>query len=344
MLRGANTYQDKLWPTVWILAAVVVGLAVLWLIADAVLLVFAGILLAILFRAIADLVARYTPVPEKASLAVGLIGLAALLGLVGYLYAPAVADQAQQMREVIPQRWNELRQQLSQYGVTRGMLDDLRLDPQSGSGPGRLLGRVTGMASTALSVLAGIVIVFAIGLFVAANPALYRQGVVRLTPHSHRERALEILDELGHTLRGWLVGQLIAMGIIGVLTGIGLAIIGVPFVFGLSLLAVLLNFIPNFGPVLAGIPAVLLALTNGMTDALWVIALYVGAQNVEGNFLMPIIQRRIVSIAPAVILTCQVAFGLLFGFLGVALAAPLAVALMVLVRMIYVEDVLGDKD
>jgi predicted PurR-regulated permease PerM len=136
----------------------------------------------------------------------------------------------------------------------------------------------------------------------------------------------------------WLRGQLVAMLAVGALTGLGAALIGLPSALALGLLAGLLEFVPIVGPIFAAIPALLLAATLGWSEVLWTLALFIVIQQIEGNMLMPAIMQKAVELPPAVTLFAVLAFGLLFGPLGVLLATPLAVVLMVLVQHLYLRD------
>src|SRR5690606_44568 len=118
--------------------------------------------------------------------------------------------------------------------------------------------------------------------------------------------------------------QLISMTVVGVLTGAGLWLLGLPLAFILGALAALLAFIPNIGPVLAAVPAVLLALADGPTTVLWVIGIYVGVQAVESYLITPVVQQESVSLPPALTISFQLLMGVLYGILGLALATPLA--------------------
>ncbi|MGH6611543.1 MAG: AI-2E family transporter, partial [Burkholderiaceae bacterium] len=196
-------------------------------------------------------------------------------------------------------------------------------------------------------VLGGIVnvlIIIFVGLYLAAEPRLYTNGLVRLVPIRHRPRAQEFLSALGHTLRWWLVGRLSLMLLNGVLTALALWLLGVPLALTLGILAGLLNFIPNIGPVIAGVPAVLIALMQSPQQALYVFILYVALQSVDGYVLTPLVQRRTIELPPVLTITAQVLLGVLLGTLGVLLATPLTAAALVLVKMLYVEDTLGDSE
>ncbi|MEO6437056.1 MAG: AI-2E family transporter, partial [Tepidisphaeraceae bacterium] len=172
---------------------------------------------------------------------------------------------------------------------------------------------------------------------------LYVRGAIRLVPPAHRERAGEVLGALGYTLKWWLIGQGVTMVIISVVTWIGLLALGVPLPLVLGVIAGIFNFIPNFGPLFAMVPATLLALTIGPGTALGVIVMFIVLQNLEGNVLTPIIQRKAVDLPPALGIIAQILLGILVGVVGLLLAWPLCAAVVLLVKMLYVEDVLGDE-
>ena len=211
------------------------------------------------------------------------------------------------------------------------------------SGRADVLARVTGIFSTTLGIFADFIIILFIGLYLAIEPGLYTRGVIRLAPASRRERARAVIDEVGNTLRWWLIGKAASMLVIGVLTAFGLWLLDVPLALTLGLLAAILTFIPNIGPILSVVPAALLALLHSPTRALYVILLYLGIQTIESYLLTPMVQRRTVQLPPALTIFAQVLLGVLVGGLGLALATPLTAAALVLVRMIYVEDTLHDS-
>jgi predicted PurR-regulated permease PerM len=175
----------------------------------------------------------------------------------------------------------------------------------------------------------------------AANPDVYRRGFLLLIPSKVEDVAGQAIDDAGRGLRGWMMGQAISSLLVAALTWAGLALLGVPAAGGLGVIAGLLDIIPMIGPIIAGIPAVLLAFTVSPLTALWTLLLFLGIQQLQGNFLQPMIQKHAVDIPPAVLLFAVLAFGLLFGFLGVLLAAPLTIVSFVLVQRIYVEATLG---
>ena len=206
-----------------------------------------------------------------------------------------------------------------------------------------IVSRITGIVSGTLGLLGYGVLIFFIGLFFAAQPGVYLDGIVKLAPLSKRPRAREALTAAGDALTWWLVGKFISMAIIGVLTGLGLWLLGIELAISLALLAAVLTFIPNFGPIIAAIPAVLIGLLQSPLTAVWVVALYVAIQTIESYLITPLIQQRTVSLPPALTITTQLLMGVLLGGMGLALATPLTAAGLVLVRMLYIEDLLGDR-
>jgi predicted PurR-regulated permease PerM len=179
-------------------------------------------------------------------------------------------------------------------------------------------------------------------LYGAADPEIYVAGAVRLVPLGRRARIREVLREVAQALRWWLVGRLISMAVIAVMTGAGLWLIGVRLAFTLGLLAGTLSFVPYLGSISSAIPAILIALTQSTTMVLYVIVLYVVVHIAEGYILVPLTQKKMVHLPPALTLSMQAILGTLLGIIGIALATPLTAAVMVATRMLYVEDVLHD--
>ena len=185
------------------------------------------------------------------------------------------------------------------------------------------------------------VLVLIVGIYLAAQPRLYVEGTLKLFPKAERNRLREVMHTIGQTLHAWMLGQLVPMAAIGIFVGGGLKLIGVQMWLPLGILAALLNFIPNFGPIIAAVPAILITLAADPTKALWVVALNVVAQNLEGYVITPLVQRRAVPMPPSLTILSQVLLSLLLGPLGLVLAAPLTASAIVAIKMLYVEDALG---
>lgn len=324
-----------------VLAAVAFGL-LLWVAGQVLLLVFAGILLGVAVDGLARPLIRHLRLPRLLALSIVLVALVGLLVLGARTIVPQFADELSRL-------WQQLA------GLIDQIVDDADTYPWIGRMLGSLgendetltVGGVAGsVASATVTVIGGLgaaVLVMAIGLFAAADPGLYSRGLITLVPPRRRERAGEVLRRLGYALRWWLFGQLVSMLMLGVSTALGLWLLGVELWLGLGVLVGLLTFIPFLGPILAGIPVVAIGFAEGWQTGVAVLIFYVVLQNVEGNVMTPLIQQRAIRLPPAMMISMQVLLGTVFGIAGLVLAAPLAVVTMVLVAMLYVEDVLGDR-
>ena len=327
-----------------VVVAVIVLLLFAWYTRDILLLGFAGILVGVFLRRLATWVSDRTPLSPRWALVVVVLALFGTLVGAFALRGESIAAEVRTLRERMPEAAEQLRTRLERYEWGRRAVE-------AAPNPSALLpdnpdaiGRVTGVVSSTFSALASFVIVLFLGIVLAATPRVYVNGLLALVPRGKVPRGREVLERLYDTLWWWLIGRLAAMTFIGVITGVGLWIIGVPLAFVLGLIAALLSFIPNIGPILSAVPAVLLALVQGPRVALWVVALYVGVQIVESYVLDPVIDRKTVYLPPALTILAQLVFALFAGILGLALATPLTAALMVLVTMLYVQDILGRRD
>jgi predicted PurR-regulated permease PerM len=205
------------------------------------------------------------------------------------------------------------------------------------AGDGATVSRIAKGTITAFGGILDALLVIVTALYLAANPEAYVRGALRLLPPASRPRVAHALADAAAKLRRWLLGQLASMTVVGIATGIGLAIAHVPMPFALGLLSGLLDFVPVVGPLVAAVPGVLVAFTQGPDVALWAIVVYGVVQFTEGHFIVPMVQRWAVSLPPAMGLLGAVVFGILFGAIGVLFAMPLLVALVSLVQDLYVR-------
>lgn len=309
------------------------------------LLVFSGILLAVLFSGMADWAAKRTGMKRWLALLLSVLLFFGLLVGAFWLLAPTIVDQVGQMREALPKSIDQLRGWLSERGWGERVEEQLP-DNLKSALPAKedVLSSIGGAFYSTLGFLADILIVVVTALFLASSPTLYTHGLTKLFPVHKRTRILEVLDKCYTTLRKWLVAMLLAMALIGVSTAIGYSLLGLPLAFALAFIAFLFAFVPNIGPLLAGVPAVLIGLMEGGQMALYVVLVYGGIQLIESYIITPIIFKRSVDLPPALLLFFQVLLGLLLGGLGLLLAAPILAVLMVLVQELYVKDVLETEE
>ena len=321
--------------------ALVVGLALLWATADVFLLIFAGILVAVLLRGLSRWVSGHTRLSEGWSLALIVFAIVAVWAAGVVLLGAQLIAQAEQLAEVAPQMMQDFQARLEQSPLGRQILERAGQGGQ-GANPAGAAAPAAAVLSTIFGALVDVVIVLFIGLYLAIKPDLYVNGLLHLLPIAKRPRARDVLHTIGYTLRWLLIGQLTSMIVVGVLTTVGLLLLGVPFGLLFGIMAGVLEFVPTIGPLISAVPAVLFALTQGTSTALYVVLLYAVIQIIEGNVLTPLVLQRAVELPPVLTITALVVLGTLFGFLGLLLATPLLATGLVVVKMLYVQDVLGD--
>ena len=302
------------------------------------LLIFAAIVIAAVFDAITSWLCRRTGMPRSLGLALAVTGIFALFGGAFLLFGSQITSEFDTIRATVPRSIESIEQFLNR----NGMGDRARQLIESGSDDvSELLSRAGGFALAAGSGLADFLLVLFGAVFLASNPATYRRGLLLLIPARAEPTVEQALDDSSKGLRGWMMGQAVSSLVVAALTWLGLELLGVPAAGGLAVVAGLLDVIPMIGPVIAGIPATLLAFTVSPVTALWTVLLFLGIQQLQGNVLQPMIQKQAVNVPPAVLLFAVLAAGLLFGFIGVLLAAPLTIVLFVMVQRIYVQAMLG---
>jgi predicted PurR-regulated permease PerM len=265
--------------------------------------------------------------------AISIIG--SLLLLIGFLWfaGTRIQQQAEQLRKTLPSAIGNLKQQLSQSTVGQQVLQRVT----SGESAKKATSVAQSFFRSTFGVLGDIYVVLFLGIFFTAAPKTYVNGFLKLIPPNGKGKGTHVVNAVGTSLSKWLKGQLLAMLVVAILTAIGLLIMGVPMALTLALIAGLLNFIPNFGPLIAMIPGVLIALMQGPTTALLVAGLYILVQMLESNVITPQIQKRLINIPPALIIIAQLLMGVLTGGWGLVLAMPLMVIVITVVEELYVK-------
>jgi len=339
MCKGWGDLDRKAFFTALaVLAVAALGLLALRF-AFVLLLAFAGVLLAVLLRNLAAALSRDVPLPVAGALAVVVIGIAAAIGLFAVLAGTRVTAEILQVAERVPAAWKEVRAWLSTYRWGGYLLEAVPSAAKQDWNFARVLGPSVSMV---IAVTVNVVVVMAVGVFLAADPALYRRGLLHLVPKRARPQAREVLDAMGHGLWRWLIGQGIDMAAVALMTGAGLWLIGVQTPVTLGLIAGITNFIPYVGPFIGGVPVVLAALSQSPDHALYALGMMIAIQQIDGHVLMPLIQKRTSSLPPALTILAVLALGSVFGIAGMLLATPLLVTGLIAVQMLYVEEVLED--
>lgn len=327
-----------------IVAAIGVLLAAAWMARDAVLLAFAAVVVAVGLLAAASPFEKRLGLGRRWALAAAGGLILAVLALAFTLVGGQVQAQVARLGDVLPQAVEQLEQR---FGIAVPGMGEQEGEPVAASvdpnAMGSLLRRVAGFGATVVDALAAVVLAIVAGVFLAADPAGHRHGLVMLLPRSQHQRVDEALTASGRSLRQWLLATLLAMAIVGTLAGLGSWAIGLPAPIAIGIFAALCEFVPVIGSILGAVPALLLALTMGSDTVLWTLALFVAIQQLEGAVIAPLVTERMVSIPPTLLLLSVVAFGAIFGLAGAVLAAPLAVVAFVMVKKLYVRETLGQQ-
>jgi predicted PurR-regulated permease PerM len=320
-----------------IFVAVALLPVLIWYLFDVILIAFGAIIVAMLLWLGAEPFMRWLSLRPGIALALSGLLILMIVGTIVVLFGTRVAIELQDVFQRTASGAAGVEQTLrqSEWG-------GLALNHIAGSSFS-LTGLLGSFLRVSSSVLEGVVIAVISGIYLAAQPRLYLDGLIQLLPPEAHARAGERIGAIGNALRLWLVGQLIQMVIIGALAMVALLLIGVPSALALGLIAALGEFVPYVGPIVAAIPALLVAMTVGPTAALWTVGAYVAINQIEGHLLIPLIQRHLVFIPPAVILLGIVAVTDLFGQASFIFAAPLSVVIFIAVKVIYVRDTLGEE-
>lgn len=342
-MPARRSFPHRVLLTVGIVAVSLLTLYLFVVLSRVLLIVFAGVLMAIGLGGGADVLRLRTPLERPGSLAIVIMIVVLVPTVFSGIIGPSLTAQINDLFIQLPEAVARLRQRLLRQEWMAPLLTEPDTIRNLMPTPKEVMGGVTSAFSRTLGAIANVFVILFIGIYGAAAPESYVSGIVHLTPQRHRERAREVIDALSHALRWWLVGRLIMMSVVGVLTTLGLWIAGIPTPMALGLLAALLSFVPYVGPILSFIPAVLVALLVSLTKVFYVVVIFGIVQTLESYIITPLVQQRAVSLPPVILITAQIALGVLAGAIGVLLAAPLAIVIIVLLQMLYVQDVLGDS-
>lgn len=273
-----------------------------------------------------------------------LISILALLGFVTvYAFANSASEQIVRLVDRVEQSVETvLKAAKDQPLVERYVGEEVEVSSMLPSSA-KSLGVAKNFFTTTFGGVADCLVLVILSAYFAFSPRKYQRGFLRLVPTAWRERLSSLLERSGHTLWRWMLGRLLAMTLVGILFGGGLAIIGIPMPIELGVFAALVTFIPNIGGLAAVIPALLLAFQQGSTAAASVLALYLSIQFVESYLVTPMVQEHQVSLPPAMVILAQIIAGLIFGFWGIVFATPLVAVALLWVKELYVEGWLESK-
>ena len=336
-----------------LVAGVYLAFQLLWVARSVFVLGFLGVLFGITLSAgVTWLQRRGLPRAVGAVILMGAV-LALLVGL-GAVVAPRMTEQWEDLQHQLPQALSQVEQWVRERegGVSRLLQTPSDSAARQTQEPGirrtvaaqvgKLGANFFNIFSSTLTVLGGLVIITFVAVYIAVDPRTYRRGIMHLVPHGSRAKAGEVLDAMGVSLRRWLVAQLIGMLVIGAISTVALLLLDVRAAVALGIIAGILEFVPYFGPIISAVPAMAMAFLDGPEKALWVALAYLAIQQIEGNIMMPLLMKEGLDLPPVLTILSQAALSLVFGFVGLLFAVPLLGAVMVPIKLLYVQDVVGD--
>jgi predicted PurR-regulated permease PerM len=326
------------WPrrlVFWASVATAIFLC-LWYWLDIILLVFGGVLLAIILHACADWLDRHTPriISHNLSYAAIVLGIVLLAVLISYWIVPSAISEIGQVARIIPKSLAQVTAYLNQRGWGKFLVRAVH-NFMIRTSQGEQLGTLTLGIERAIE---GTVVILVVGFYGALNARSYARGLLELAPGRYRARVREVSEAVIYTLRWWVIGQLVPMFVLGISTTIGLLLLGVPMALVLGLLTGLMIFIPYIGAWIAFVPTALVSLTKGPDTMIYVVILYLAIHAAEGYILTPLVQKRAVLLPPVLTILAQLFMWEVNGPLGLALATPIAAALLVLVKTLYLHE------
>ncbi len=340
------SYARRVVVTVAIVILIGGAVALIGAMLRMVLLILLAVVFAVFIQGAARRLARRLSWPRWVCVAAIVSAFALVVAGTAALLGPSVAGQAEELARRVPESFAALRDKLESTGLGARLLSTA---PE----PGSLLesnmfdlsgmSRWLGGAIDAFSAVAFLLVMIA---FLTVEPALYRDGLIRLVPPAHRDMAERTADEIEARLFEWTIARFTAMAAVSVLTGAGLWLAGVPMPLALGLLAGVFSFVPFVGPIVAAVPGLLIALVQGPMIALAALGVYVGVQALEGNVITPLLQSKMASLPPVLMIVSQFVLGASAGISGLITAGPVALLLMTLVECVYIEGILeaGDDD
>lgn len=368
---GSSSHSLPAQLTRWVLITlvfIILFLAV-WEVRTTLLLVLASVILVVLFTMpIRFLVRR--GMQRSLATVISLVGLLALIILLTLLALPSLLQQfanlgvdvQQGISEAVSQ-WDNIQESppgselREQYPVIVSLQDFMRntlqlnsldellseITRQLGGALGQLSGSVLPVVGGVASALLNIIIVVFLSMYLLAEPRAYEEGVIRLFPLWYRERVRYIIDRIDFTLRIWLQGQILLMVIVGILTWLGLAALGLNQAIALGILAGVFSFVPNFGPIAALVPALAVGFAQAPENIGWIILIIYGTSFLQSQLIAPLVFKESLNLPPVLVLMGQIFAAIFFGFLGIMLAVPMIAILMILVQEVYIKDLLGDR-
>ena len=335
--QSSLSYVAKVWTAVGITAFTVIMILLIYRTFNVFLLLLAASLIALFFNAVSNKIRKWTGLKDGVSLAVTIMLIFLLAGLFFWLVGAEAQKQFKELQEAVPVMIDNAQVYLNKttlgQKISRQITD---IENQK-----KVLPFIQSFFKSSFGVFGDVYIVIFLAMFLSVSPFDYLNGLVNLVPRRGKTKAKQLFEDIGYNLSKWIKGAIISGFVIFILISIVCLIIGVDMWLILAITAGLLNVIPNFGPIIAMIPAVMVALLTSPTQALLVAGSFILVQAIEGNLITPNIQKKLLSIPPALLISFQVLMGTLTGGWGIVLAVPMLVIVITVVKNLYLDRNMG---
>lgn len=339
-----------------ILTATVLTVLGIWLfktVASVFVLLMLGILISLYLGAVAGWIERHTPLPQGLAFAAAVFGSVGALAILAWILVPPVIDQTRDLIQQLPTYMNQWETGIDQLAARFPGLRDMVGAPGEHktlqAAYGQLSGVFGNIPAKVIEIVQLAISIFAVGvmgIYLALHPALYREWLIALFPPIHRDLVRDLLADLADSLRAYIVGQLLTMTFLGAITALGLYVLDVPFWLPFGIFTGLVAIVPFFGTLLSTTLPALFVLTgvgyHGLSPfahALMVVGLGVVVHLIEGNLVSPLVMSRKVDLPPVLTIMSVLVIGQLLGGLGLIVALPVLVAIMVIVRRILITRI-----
>jgi predicted PurR-regulated permease PerM len=331
-IKKEISYTVRVWQTTAIVCLTLIIILIVRVAFSVLLMSLAGALIAIYFHGLADLIQRKTRIKKKLSLLISIAGTIMILFGLTWVVGSKIQRQVTELSTTLPKTLNTAKAKIAETPVGQKLIKYT-----SGDNSQKLMDTATNLFSTSFGVLGDVYIIAFLCIFFTADPTPYKKGILFLFPVDKKKTGSVILTRINHSLKGWLKSILISMLLITILISISLTALGMPATITLGIITGLLEVIPNFGPIIAMIPGVLLAFTISTKMAIFVALIYIAAQTIVASIVTPLLQNKIINLPPALTLMSQLIMGALSGVMGIILAVPILSIIIILLDELYLK-------
>jgi predicted PurR-regulated permease PerM len=332
-IKKELSYTLKVWQATAIVCLSLIIILFVRVALNILLMTFMSVLIAVYFHGLADFINQKTKISRRLCLFISIAGTIILLSTMVWLIGSTVQQQAAQLSHTLPQIISTAKTKLSGSAAGQQLLSYTSGDNS------KKIGDAAGtFFSSSFGVIGDLYIILFLGIFFTADPSLYKNSLLAIVPSQHEADGSIIWYRISAALKAWLKTKLLSMVLVTIVVAIGLTFVGLPGTLVLGLIAGLLDIIPNFGPVIAMVPGVLLGLMISPQMAVIVALIYVACQTIVGSIFMPLIQKRMINIPPAITMISQLVMGVICGLMGIILAVPILLLLNILVDELYIKN------